>query len=172
MSNIQTTKYYLRNHAIDRIRARYGIGANDAVEWINDKMIDAKYVSKGHGDTVLYESNCGIRIYVDNKDNMVTTVHPAVDTSFLNDAIKREVRKMESQFTKKIRGIEADIGEENTVYAEMTINYAKARNPKTKELINKRAQAQRNKIKRMELSIERLEAERDSKTIAANHMIN
>lgn len=169
--NTETKRYLLRNHAIDRIRARYGYRAHEATEWVNDLMQTARYLSDGHNGSKLYESEEGVRLYIDKDGKTVVTVHSEVSTSFLTPVLKREIRKLDSQYTKEIRENELELGLTNRRYGEMTINYANAKNPNTRELISKRAESERVKARRIELKIERLIADKEAKIHAVNMMI-
>ncbi len=153
-----TFKYTPSRHVTDRLKIRFGIAADKATKWINDKMRKAKYVSSNGKNRLTYE-NDGVQIVVDDSTHVVITVHHAVTTSFLRPVLDRELRKMERGHTRLIRQIELDMAMSLRKYADMAINYAKARNPKTRELISERMAEVQAIIDGYEMRMERSEDE-------------
>lgn len=135
MSTQATThKYTPSRHAIDRLALRFGVEADKATKWFNDKMRKAKYVASNGRNGLTYEVE-DARIVVDGNTNVIITIHHKVTTSFLQPVLERELRKMARQHTKVIRQIELDHAMTLRKYADTAFNYARARNPKTRELI-------------------------------------
>lgn len=158
--NTQATayKYTPSRHATDRLRIRFGVQAEMAAKWLNEKMRNAKYVSSGGGNRITYESD-GVQIVIDGTTHVVITVHHAVTTSFLKPVLDRELRRMKREHTKLIRQVELDKALTLRKYADNAINYAKARNPKTRELIAERTAELQAIIDGYSTRIERMEDE-------------
>lgn len=160
-----TFKYTPSRHATDRLKIRFGIAADKAAKWINDKMRNAKYVSSNGKNRLTYE-NDGVQIVVDDTTRVVITVHHAVTTSFLRPVLEREMRKLSREHTRLVRQIELDHAMTLRKYADNAVNYAKARNPKTRDLISGRMTELKAVADGYMARIERMEDEYDAKVRA------
>lgn len=129
----KTGKFTLTTHAKERIRQRVGIEALDAqVAWANETIakageIDAKLEGRVGYKTESFEIICaGLK---------VITVNPVANSQTyltkLSGVLTKEVRKMIVPHERLLRKAEIRV-------AELTLNYLKARNPKTKRMINER----------------------------------
>ncbi len=149
-------KYSVTYHAAERARLRFGIEGHSVVEWINDVMKNAKYVSSQGNDRMLYEHE-DMQIVVGGSQRKIITIHPNTRLDFLRPALEREVRKIKRETTRNIRATERRLAKEYTELGERLINYANARNPNTREIVAERVSEKESIIKDLKLSIERLE---------------
>lgn len=130
-------KYTPTEHAIERLRHRFGVNPDKAIEWYNKTMQSAKYLytqKTKRSNIGLYEIP-GARITVNTDDKIIITIKPLIDTSVLKPVFEREQRKLRREVTRNVRRIELMQAEILTMVAEHAVNKAKARNPKTRELI-------------------------------------
>lgn len=155
-------KYIPTRHAIDRARIRFGINAEHVTDWINAIMEDAKFVSHNGRNGLIYESE-DVRIIIDETTNAVITVHHALSTSFLRPALEREKRKIDRIYTRQKRALELQYAEALRDLSEMAINRARARNPKTRELIADRMANMQTDIDGFVHEIERVDDEHKAK---------
>lgn len=128
-------RYSPTTHAFDRIRLRFGVGADLISEWVNDKMNRAELIRKNDKGQCEYLSE-GVRFIVDG--NTIVTAYNEVSTGFLKPVLEREMRRIRREHTKIKRQVEMDHALSLQKYAEMAVNKAKARNPETRELIAER----------------------------------
>lgn len=154
----ERVKYRATTHAINRAVLRFGIEAEHVSKWINKLMDGAKLINRRQRGLLEYLSD-GVRLVVDGKDNVVVTLYSEVSTSFLRPVLDRELRKMERGHTRLIRQIELDKAMSLRKYADMAINYAKARNPKTRELISERMAEVQAIIDGYDMRMDRMEDE-------------
>lgn len=126
-------KFVLTSHAKERIRIRVGIDALEAqITWVNEAIAKAgEVVTQGNKHTVYktdaFEFVCdGLR---------VITIQPAANEQTfvkqLGSTLAKEVRKLLAPQERMLRKAEIQV-------AELTLNFLKARNPKTKKLISER----------------------------------
>lgn len=151
-------KYSLTQHAIDRANARFGVGASEVIEWVNDKMRGAKYVSSASNGTLTYVKE-GVQIVVNPQVNRVITLYNEISLAFLQPVLEREIRKLERQHTKEVRRVELDKAMLLKEYGKMAVNHANARNPKTRELIKGRMDETMTKVGSKDNEIERISAQ-------------
>ena len=151
-------KYIPTRHALDRARIRFGIASDKAVKWINELMQGAKYVASNGRNGLTYEKD-GIRIVVDGTTNAVITLYPALRTDFLRPALEREMRKIKRESTREIRELERRLAKAYAELSERMMNYANARNPKTRASIGERISEVEAIISEVETAIERLQDE-------------
>ena len=153
-------RYSPTSHAIERARMRFGIKSEKVTEWVNDIMKGAKYVAAQGKNRLLYESSDGnIRIIVDANTSTVITVHHALRMDFLRPALEREIRKIKREGTRQIRAAERNLAEAYAELAERMRNFANARNPKTRELIESRIEETQADIDDYKRHIERMKDE-------------
>lgn len=135
------TGYSLTMHAIERIEQRIGIAASEAESWINGVMEKAELTYTKTTDRGIkqgiYEVN-GAQIVVDLQARQVVTVTPPkLDTSFLRPIFAREQRKLQREVTRITRSIELKQAELLAEMATNAMNKARAKNPNTRELIQR-----------------------------------
>lgn len=158
MSRATKTKYTPTHHAIDRARIRFGIASESVAEWINAIMKDAKYVSANGKNQLIYESKSGdIRLVIDDRTKAVITLHSTMSVSFLRPALEREIRKLRRETTRRTRAIERKIADAYAELAEQMANFANAKNPNTRALIEERIRNSEAKIEELKRSIERID---------------
>lgn len=150
-------KYTPTLHAIERARHRLGIEAGEAQRWFNDVMRKARYVIsqrvKGR-DQLVYEYE-GTRLVIDASNNVIVTVKPSVDTSILKPVFEREQRRIKREVTRNVRKYELSIAELTVEMGERMTAKARARNPKTRELIQRDIDELQTKINGHEAAITR-----------------
>lgn len=125
-------KYVLSDHAMQRIRQRVGLTSVDsAAAWVKAEVSKAmnteQHDHKTHYFTDAFEIICD--------GTKVVTVKPADSANEyvtrLGGVLAKEVDKLIEKYQRELR--KADIA-----VAEAQLNYLKARNPKTKELISEK----------------------------------
>ena len=144
-------KYIPTEHAIERLNHRFGISPNKAIEWFNNTMKSASYLSSQktkRSNIGTYEIP-GARITVNTDDKIIITIKPLIDTSILKPVFEREQRKLRREVTRNVRKIELMQAELMAEIAEHAMNKARARNPKTRELIQTRMDELQTRIERM-----------------------
>src|SRR5690625_4455122 len=151
-------RYTPTSHAIERARIRFGVRTEKVKEWINEVMKGAKYVAAQGKNRLLYKSSDGnIRIIVDANTRTVVTVHHALRMDFLRPAHEREIRQIKREGTRQIRAAERNLAEAYAELAEKMKNFANARNPKTRELIESRIEEAQADINDYKLHIEQMQ---------------
>ncbi len=157
MSKVMS-KYIPTTHAIERARIRFGITSEAVTEWINAMMQDAKLITTNVNKSLVYEAE-DVRIIIDGRTNAVITLHHALRTDFLRPALEREIRKLKRESTRRIRMTERNLAEAYAELAERMMNFANARNPQTRKLIEGRIESIQADISDLERHIERLKDE-------------
>ncbi len=150
-------KYTPTLHAIERASHRLGIEAGEAQRWFNESMRKAKYLftQKHSGRTqAVYEID-DVRLIVDTSSHTIITVSPSIDTSVLKPVFEREHRKLRREVTRLTRRHELAIAELTVQMGERMVAKANARNPKTRELIQRDIDELQAKINRHEAAITR-----------------
>lgn len=145
-------------HAIQRLKERFGITPDAAVNYVNQIMAQAKYVSAGKADKlVYYYEKRDMMIVVNPDENVIVTVHegsepvaskPAVKLTPTQSAtitidriaaaVKRELTRMTTQYRREIRKLSEQQALLNVQVAEMALNQLRCKAPHTKELIQSR----------------------------------
>lgn len=125
-------KFILTDHAKERIRQRIGITGNEAqVAWVNE-LITKSDDSYKQGNKKVY---CTERFEVVCDGIRVITIKPVDNVRNYADSIggvvSKEIRKLLTPQERLLRKAEIKV-------VELTLNYLKARNPRTKALINER----------------------------------
>src|SRR5690606_33569779 len=113
--------------------------SSEARRWINDTMRKAKYVvtkKRGSRSQAIYEVD-DIQVVVDTTNHQVVTIKPAVDTTILTPIFEREGRRIKREVTRNTRKHELAIAQLTVEMGERLIAKARARNPKTRELIQR-----------------------------------
>lgn len=152
-----TAGYNLTNHASQRIVQRIGIAADEATRWAN-KFIDSAMLAvtqrKNGVLQHIYEKD-GWRMVVDEDSRTVVTVLSGVDASFLEPIFDRERRKLQRDVTRKIRSLELEQAHILADIAKHAINRARAKNPNTRALIQRRIDDLQAKVSEKDIEIER-----------------
>lgn len=130
-------RYQPTKHAIERAELRFGIDPERAASWFNDIMRKAKYVAANGKNGLVYQAD-NIRVVVDGTTDAIITVHEALTADFLKPTLERELRKLKREYTRLIRKLELEYAESLQEIGDMAVNRAKARNPKTRALIEGR----------------------------------
>ncbi len=150
-------KYTPTLHAVERARHRLGIEAGEAQRWFNEAMRKAKYLftQKHAGKTqAVYEID-NVRLIVDTGNHTIITVSPTIDTSILKPVFEREHRKLKREVTRITRRHELAIGELTIEMGERMVSKANARNPKTRDFIQRDIDELQAKIERRQAAITR-----------------
>lgn len=150
-------KYTPTLHAIERARHRLGIEAGEAQRWFNEAMRKSKYLftQKHAGKTqAVYEID-NVRLIVDTGNHTIITVSPTIDTSILKPVFEREHRKLKREVTRITRRHELAIAQLTVEMGERMVAKANARNPKTRELIQRNIDDIQAKIEKCEALITR-----------------
>lgn len=156
-------RYYPTNHAIERVVLRFGITADKALKWVNDKLLSAKYVTaQSDGSTIVFE-NGDARFVVNGKNNTVVTVHHSTRLDFLRPTLEREIRKIRREYTRELRHMERSLAGQYRKLGEQMANYANARNPNTRALIGERIEMTESAIEGMKRKIERIKDEMETR---------
>lgn len=152
---IKQAKYQPTKHAMERAQLRFGIDPDKCTKWVNDLMSRAKYIASSGAKGLVYQAD-NVRIVVDETTKAIITIHDELKADFLRPVLEREKRKLHRLYTPQIRRQELEYAEALQELADMAVNRAKARNPKTRELIAERMTSKRAEISEIVRSIERL----------------
>src|SRR5690625_5057816 len=155
MNTVKGLRYQPTKHAIERAQLRFGIDPDKCARWVNQLMREAKYIASNGANGLVYQAD-NIRIIVDGVTDAIITVHDELRADFLRPILKREKRKLHRLYTPKIRRKELEYAEALQELANMAVNRAKARNPKTRETIAEKMMDKRADISRIVRTIERL----------------
>lgn len=125
-------KYVLTDHAKERIRQRVGITSEDAaVTWI-DMQVRSASSSRRDGNKMHYITDI---FEIITEGVKVITVKPTeTSNEYLtkfNEVLAKEVTKLITSHSRILRKAEIAV-------AEAQLNFLRARNPKTKEIIGKK----------------------------------
>src|SRR5699024_6065080 len=137
MTTAANLRYQPTKHAIERAELRFGIAPEVAAEWFNDLMRKAKYVAANGKNGLVYQVD-DIRLVVDGMTSAIITVHDSLSADFLKPVLERELRKLKREYTRLTRRLELEYAEALQEIADMAVNRARARNPKTRTLIEGR----------------------------------
>lgn len=126
-------------HAIERAHHRLGVEPTQSKRWFNDIMRKASFLftqKSGRNTQAIYETD-EVRLIVDTDNKTVVTIYPKLDTSILKPVFEREERRIKREVTRNIRRHELAIAELTVDKGNRMIAYARARNPQTRELIQR-----------------------------------
>jgi hypothetical protein len=129
---VKAGQFILTNHARERIRQRVGITSDSAaIAWVADQVKNAINVKhdggKMHYLTDAFEIVCdGAR---------VVTVKPA---EFANKYLSEFKSVLIRETTKLLTKYERELRKAEIAVAEAQLNFLKARNPKIKEIIQRK----------------------------------
>src|SRR5699024_3105114 len=93
----------------------------------------------------------------DDKSKTIITIHDEPTTEIIRPILERELRKLNRMHTRSIRKLELEYAKKLQDHAEMVMNRAKARNPKTRQLISKRIQSKQDEINELITKMERID---------------
>lgn len=158
--------YYPTAHAIERIKARFGVAVEDISCWVKRNIAKAKPIVENNGGNTMILETSGIRFVVDRRNNAIVTVYHPIRLDFLRPALEREIRKIKREYTRKIRHTERSLAGQYKRLAEQMTNYANARNPNTRALIGERIGKTENLIDGIKRSIGRLKSEQKTRVRA------
>src|SRR5690606_23228774 len=141
-------KYNPSVHAVERVRQYFGVMEDSAKNFVNQLMGVAKYVTtQADGKHVYKHEGKDAMLVVDTKTNTIITVlpphgkglrnHANIDTSILKPIFDREYRRIKREVTRNVRQHELAIAQLTVEMGERMIAYARARNPKTRDLIQR-----------------------------------
>lgn len=145
-------------HAVRRIKERCGIDEENAKNFVNQLMANAKYVTtQPNGQLVYKHDNRDIMLIVDVRKNTVITLHSASETETgtpadvvpkkstvvitvdrIASALKRELRLLTTQLRREANRLIEQQAELNVRIAELALNKARCKAPHTRELIQSR----------------------------------
>ena len=147
-------------HAIQRLKERFGITPDAAVNYVNQIMAQAKYVSAGKADKlVYYYEKRDMMIVVNPDENVIVTVHegsepvaskPAVKLTStqseiakitvpaIKDAIMRQYKRMRTETTREINRLKERHAAVYIDIAQLKYNLVRCKAPHTKEVIQSR----------------------------------
>ena len=161
-SAVTKLKYQPTKHAIERAELRFGIAPESAVNWFNELMREAKYVASNGKNGLVYQAD-DIRLVVDGMTNAIITVHDSLSADFLKPILERELRKLKREYTRLIRKLELEYAEALQEIGDMAVNRARARNPRTRALIEGRINDKQAYADGVVKRIERLQDEWQAK---------
>lgn len=128
----------LTKHAIDRIRQRFGIRGSDAdiVNWANQKMAEATYVTEvlpdSNNDSRLFAHN-GVLFALDRKDPVIITVMKPRRVATVRRKFQRlaqaERDRIERKYTAKERRLMRMQAELEIELGERKLELMRARAP-------------------------------------------
>ena len=168
-------------HAIQRLKERFEVTPEGAVNYVNQIMAQAKYVSAGKaGKLVYYYEKRDMMIVVNPDENVIVTVHEgteptaksnaAITIDRIATAVKREFKRMTTQYQREIRKMTEQKAELGVLVAELTLNHVRCDAPHTKQLIQSRIDEAKSQITQLANDIDAKltqisEAEREVKAV-------
>lgn len=161
LQNAGLGTYYPTVHAMERIKARFGVPTDRVNEWIRRQISKARAVvsSKGSGGNTLVLESQDVRFIINRRSGAIITVYHPVRLDFLRPTLDREMRKIKRKYTREQRHLERILSEQYCRLGEQMMNYANARNPNTRELIGERIEATESVIEGYKQEIERIKDE-------------
>ncbi|MDQ0174439.1 hypothetical protein [Bacillus chungangensis] len=153
-----TKRYTATLHAIERAHLRFGVALENAETWFREELRRAKYISSQGSNKIIYE-NEGKTFVVNVDERKIITVRPTADAAFLQPIFERERRKAKRLLTKTTRALELEMAHLLIEKGEQTLNKARARNPKTRALIQERINEIEAKINECKTDIARAKDE-------------
>ena len=144
-------------HAIQRLKERFNVTPEGAVNYVNQIMAQAKYVSAGKADKlVYYYEKRDMMIVVNPDENVIVTVHEgtepttksnvAITIDRIATAVKREFKRMTTQYQREIRKMTEQKAQLGVLVAELTLNHVRCDAPHTKALIQSRIDEAKSQI--------------------------
>lgn len=142
-------------HAIQRLKERFDVKPEGALNYVNQVMAQAKYVSAGKaGKLVYYYEKRDMMIVVNPDENVIVTVHPATEPTAaaesapavapkltidrIADAVKREYKRMRTEVTREINKMKEEYAATGVKIAELKWKQVRCKAPHTKALIQSR----------------------------------
>ena len=144
-------------HAIQRLKERFEVTPEGAVNYVNQIMTQAKYVSAGKaGKLVYYYEKRDMMIVVNPDENVIVTVHEgaeptaksnaAITIDRIATAVKREFKRMTTQYQREIRKLTEQKAQLGVLVAELTLNKIRCYHPGTQSLIQSRIDEAKSQI--------------------------
>lgn len=170
--------YKLTRHAVERTIKRLGVPENHAHNHVNQLMQSAYMqgiVPSKYGPARVYDHHkTNTRIIVSEDGSTVITVYKheersvldVVKADFLRPTLERELRKVKRESTRQIRAAERSLAKVYAELAERMKNFANARNPHTRDLIQERIWEAEEAIDEIKRNIERMMGEYETKVEA------
>ena len=171
-------------HAIQRLKERFEVTPEGAVNYVNQIMAQAKYVSAGKaGKLVYYYEKRDMMIVVNPDENVIVTVHEgaeptaksnaAITIDRIATAVKREFKRMTTQYQREIRKMTEQKAQLGVLVAELTLNHVRCDAPHTKALIQSRIDEAKSQIEALANDIDAKltqisEAEKEVKAVIWN----
>src|SRR5699024_11909550 len=115
-------------------------------------------VETGYTNTINKPKECVLCTSNPNNNTCITVLGDTA-TDFLRPALDRELRKLNRFYTRSIRQTELEYAHALRELSDMAINRARARNPKTRELIAERMSDKQADIDGLLTNIERMNDE-------------
>lgn len=132
MSNVEYTPTL---HAIERAHHRLGVEPTNAQRWFNETMRKAKYLYSRKKQA--YYDVEDVRLVVDTDTQTIVTIYPKFDTTMLKPIFDRERRRLRREVIREVRRHELEIAELTIRKGERMTAKARARNPQTREIIQR-----------------------------------
>lgn len=152
-------------HAIQRLKERFNVTPEGAVNYVNQIMAQSKYVSAGKaGKLVYYYEKRDMMIVVNPDENVIVTVHEgaepttksnaAITIDRIASAVKREFKRMTTQYKREIRKMTEQKAQLGVLVAELTLNHVRCDAPHTKALIQSRIDEAKSQIEALASDID------------------
>jgi hypothetical protein len=147
-------KYTPRPHAVDRALLRFGISPENAENWFNQIMANARFVGKP-GAQEIYDHK-GKRIIVQGEE--IVTVVKSEDLPFANKIaalVEKELKKAKRALAKKERELSINIAELTVEQATLNLNLLKAKSTSARNKIREKLNAVNSELAELILEVER-----------------
>lgn len=174
-------------HAVKQLKERCGVEEENAKNFVNQLMENAKYVTTNQSGALVYKhAKRDIMLVVNAEQNVVITIHSATKTEKgaptdikttatitidrIASAVKREFKRMTTQYQREIRKLTEQKAELGVLVAELTLNHVRCDAPHTKQLIQSRIAEAKSQITQLANDIDAKltqisEAEREVKAV-------
>jgi len=142
-------------HAVKQLKERCGVEEENAKNFVNQLMENAKYVTTNPSGALVYKhAKRDIMLVVNAEQNVVITIHSATKTEKgaptdiktaaaitvdrIASALKRELRLFTTQLQREVNRLSEQQAELNVRIAELARNKVRCKAPHTRELIQSR----------------------------------
>jgi hypothetical protein len=147
-------KYKVKPHAVDRALLRFGISSENAENWFNQLMMNAKLVGSD-GTTETWDHK-GKRIIVSGDE--IITIIKSEDLPFggkIAKLVERELKKAKQSLAKRERELSIFIAEYTIEQAQQTLSQLKAKSPSARNKIQTKLDEVNAKLKLLRTELER-----------------
>jgi hypothetical protein len=147
-------KYIARPHAKERALLRFGITEENADNWFNQLMTNARFIGSD-GKKEIYDHK-GKRIIVDGLE--IVTVTKAADLPFgnkISKLVERELNKAQRNLRKKEYELAIKIAELKLDLATYSLNQLKAKAKSVKAKFDKQIDEVNAKVAELKLELSR-----------------